>query len=58
MTRQSDEEKDSAVPNTVVLPSRQFYRCSDCLLWDRDLSKFLNEIVSSLLPNLFVKNYF
>lgn len=57
LTHQSDEEKDSAVPITVALPSR-LLQVFLTALFGTGISHSLNGSVPSLLPNIFRQELF
>jgi hypothetical protein len=57
LTHQSDEEKDSAVPNTVALPSR-LLQVFLTVFFGTGISNSPNDSVPFLLPNVFRQELF
>jgi hypothetical protein len=57
LTHQSDEEKDSAVPNTIALPSR-LLQVLLTVFFGKGISNSQNEKVPFLLPDVFRQELF
>jgi hypothetical protein len=57
LTHQSDEEKDSAIPNTVALPSR-LLQVFLTVFFGTGISNSPNDNVPPLLPNVFRQELF